>query len=315
MRHLAYFAPLVLVLAREAALALPQEAVEALLSIGGKDGQRRQQPAGLTFLDVRDTLMTSDGVSAPAVRAVLTACAAAFPAPASSTADADVDPATSTSGGGGGGGWCALPSSRPPSGEKVAISEQELPVEPDRFAAARAQRMAFWGRAEPPAAGALPPEPEQPPQGRPPRAPPQALAQSPQAPPQAPPQASPQAPALPQAPHRLQTYAFVLAVHLQRESRAASAVVREAVLSRLRLHGPDTFVCLVEQNVGAALARLVADLRDAVPRPERLLLVSGTRSHELSAYAHGVRAVRAATAGGDGGGGSSSSSSSSSSSP
>ena len=200
-------------------LRLDPAAVDALASIG--DGER------VRYLDFRDALHdgTSRQVSAPAVRAVLTACAAS----------------------GGGRGLCEPEPhvSRPsPPGETCDLVDH---APSDNLAAAEGRAAAgrFWNR---PATRAL-------------------------------------------------SHAFVLSHHDSQPHLA-----REAVLSRVRLFGDGAWVCVVDQGAasrpGDRSARdLVAALRNSSARPERLLLASGTTTHELSAYARGVRAIVAAAEG------------------
>ena len=100
---------------------LPAEAVDALASIG--DGAR------VSYLDFREAFHeeVSGAVSAPAVRAVLTACAAVGAAPRA---------------------WCRrAPATGRPASESDAPLREARPA--DRFAApdARAAVARFWGGA------------------------------------------------------------------------------------------------------------------------------------------------------------------------
>ena len=97
----------------------------------------------------------------------------------------------------------------------------------------------------------------------------------------------------PRAEARPLTHAFVLAHH-----RSRPHLAREAVLSRFRFYG-DSWVCVLDQGAAArpddSSARdFVRTLRAAIDRPDRLLLANGTTTHELAAYANGVRAIVAA---------------------
>ena len=89
------------------------------------------------------------------------------------------------------------------------------------------------------------------------------------------------------------SHAFVLAHY-----RSYPHVAREAVLSRLRFYG-DAWTCVVDQGAAeraddTSARDFVRTLRALIKRPDRLLLANGTTTHELSAYANGVRAIVAA---------------------